>query len=79
MAFQMVKWTRHITDSGKDEELREKPDDLNHYFRLRDDDSIVYGYGYTDDSSSFEPLDHYGPLYGVTEIQYKENGQWKTL
>lgn len=50
-----------------------------HHFRLLDDDKIVYFYGYSDDNSSFRPLDETMGSYGCTEIQYFENGKWETL
>lgn len=41
-----------------------------HKFRLLDDDSEIYFYGFSDDDSSFEPLDWSMGLWGCTEIQY---------
>ena len=52
----------------------------NHRFRMLDDDGMMYYKGYSDDSSSFEPLDDFGmPNAGCTDIQYWENGKWESL
>ena len=53
-------------------------------FRLLDDDGNVYFRGYMldlfeDADKAFAPLDDVGAAYGCTEMQYRENGQWKTL
>jgi hypothetical protein len=48
-------------------------------FRILDDDGIVYYEGYSNNSSSFSPLDSYAKSDGCTDIQYFENGQWNTL
>lgn len=48
-------------------------------FRVLDDDGNVYFEGLSDDNSSFEPLDRVGVNYGAVEIQYFEDGQYKTL
>ena len=51
-----------------------------HPFRMYDDDGILYYEGYSNDSSSFQPLDEFGmPNAGCTEIKYLENGKWETL
>lgn len=42
-----------------------------HKFRLLDDDGGIYIYGVSDDDSDFEPLDYFMPMYGCTEIQYR--------
>ena len=82
--FKITKWCAAITDSGKDETIAKKPKELNHKFRLLDDDGNIYAYGYSDDSDSeeaFAPLDYYQGYYGCTEIQYKnpETGIYETL
>ena len=56
-----------------------KPDNLNHKFRVFDDDGILYAEGYTDDSSSFKPLDYAMADWGCTEIKYLEGEEWETL
>lgn len=56
-------------------------------FRLLDDDGEVYFIGLLErkafenapDYVAFEPLDAFGTAYGCTELQYKQNGHWKTL
>ena len=49
-------------------------------FRMLDDDGMVYYVGYSNDSSSFQPLDDFGmPNAGCTDIQYLENGKWESL
>lgn len=91
--YCITKWCKSITDSGKDEythrETKLKEKLIERYgecpklyrFRLLDDDGIVYGYGLSDDDSSFAPLDKYESWYGCTEIQYKnpETGIYETL
>lgn len=90
--YCITKWTRNITDSGKDEYTHRLPvmrrrlaergnasaDLLS--FRLLDDDGIVYAYGKNTDCD-FAPLDKYEPLYGCTEIQYRDpdSGKYITL
>ena len=46
----------------------------DHFFRLLDDDGVVYAWGWSDDDSSFQPLDEYGSAFGCTEIQYRVAG-----
>lgn len=82
--FEITKWTKNVTDNGQVQVVAEKPKGLDFKFRLLDDDGLVYAYGYSDscdDEKAFEPLDFYEPLYGVTEIQYKEpeTGEYETL
>lgn len=77
--YKITKWTRHITDDGKDKVVCPKPKELDHKFRLLDDDKIIYAYGYSNDNNSFAPLDRYESMYGCTEIQYYEKGKWETL
>lgn len=54
-------------------------------FRLLDDDGEVYYVGvidtvYCSEAKAFSPLDDFGtPNAGCTEMQYFENGEWKTL
>ncbi len=84
--FCITKWTKAITDSGKDEftgrlpkmraKLIEKYGSVPtlYSFRLLDDDGEIYAYGKSTDNSSeaaFAPLDSYEAVYGCTEIQYK--------
>lgn len=72
--FVIDKWCKAITDSGKDEYTGIKiPPQCAFEFRLRDDDGIVYAHGWSNDDSSFDPLDRYQMDYGVTEIQYKNS------
>jgi transposase len=82
--FLITEWTKHVADEGIDKTVAPKPKDLNYKFRLLDDDGRIYAYGYSDaenDEDAFEPLDYYGSLYGVTEIQYinPESGEYETL
>lgn len=85
--YCITKWTRHITDSGKDEYTgrfehmkRRLADELAsndntpiqvYDFRLLDDDGVIYAYGKST-VRSFAPLDRYEPDYGCTEIQYRD-------
>lgn len=92
--YCITKWTKAVTDSERDEythalpkfretlkkELGEVP--TLYDFRLLDGDGIIYAYGKAtghDDEDAFTPLDDYTGDYGVTEIQYKVNGVYKTL
>ena len=91
--YCITKWCKAITDSGRDEYtdwLNDMKKELKgrfgyvpslYTFRLLDDDGEVYAYGKSTDRSSFAPLDHYLPLYGCTEIQYKNKvtGVYETL
>lgn len=91
--FCITKWTRHITDSGRDEHtgrleamkarlLKQSGTVPQLYkFRLLDDDGIVYAYGMSTRPDSFAPLDRYQWVYGCTEIQYKDpkTGKYETL
>lgn len=91
--FCITKWTKAITDSGKDEYtkrlLKMKERLIEKYgevpelfdFRLLDDDGEIYAYGKSTDDSSFAPLDRYMYDYGCTEIQYKNKitGKYETL
>lgn len=73
------RMTRYVRVFGDTEEsvLRR----MGHQFRLLDDDGNVYFHGRSGDDSSFEPLDWATPLYGCTEIQYRneETGGWDSL
>lgn len=53
-------------------------------FRLLDDDGEIYFYGEYDgingsESEAFAPLDEWGTAFGCTEMEYKKDGEWKTL
>ncbi len=53
---------------------------MEHKFRMLDGDREIYYYGKSSCNSSFAPLDDFGMgNSGCTEIQYYENGKWKTL
>lgn len=82
-SFVITKWCASITDSGKDEIINQKLSDLDYLFRLKDDDDIVYAYGYSktnDDEAAFAPLDYYENDYGCTTIEYySDAGGWETL
>lgn len=91
--FCITKWTKAITDSGKDEYTGRLPKLKEKYqekygvapklftFRLLDDDGEIYAYGKSTDDSSFAPLDRYMNDYGCTEIQYRNpvTGKYETL
>ena len=92
--FCITKWTKVITDSGKDEytgllpHMKEAhkvkhgsyPENL-YTFRLLDDDGEIYAYGKSTVPDSFAPLDRYMNDYGCTEIQYRnpKTGKYETL
>ena len=91
--FCITKWTKEITDSGKDEYTGRLPRLKEKYaekfgtqpqlfsFRLLDDDGVIYAYGKSTNHGSFAPLDAYMDVYGCTEIQYKNpgTGKYETL
>lgn len=91
--YCITKWTKAITDSGKDEytgrleKLKAKCVEkfgcvpTLHSFRLLDDDGEIYAYGKSTDDSDFAPLDRYMYDYGCTEIQYRNpaTGKYETL
>ena len=91
--YCVTKWTKHITDSHKDEYTHRLPRMKQKLieregaipplfkFRLLDSDGYVYAYGVSTNDSSFAPLDRYMPDYGCTEIQYKNHctGKYETL
>lgn len=82
--YVITMWTRHITDSGKDEKTKACHTAYPYKFRLLDDDGVIYAYGYSktnDDEEAFLPLDDYQGAYGVTEIQYRDpkTKEWETL
>lgn len=81
VSFIITKWTKNITDSGKDETVNKKPEELDAKFRLLDDDGNILAYGYSSDDSSFLPMDYYRGSYGCTEIQYKneKTKEYETL
>ena len=67
--------------NGQENTLEDCIGNCKHKFRMLDDDGELYYEGYSDDDSSFDPLDDFGtPNAGCTEIQYKdEKGKWSTL
>ena len=51
-------------------------------FRLLDGDGLVYAYGWSEDDSSFAPLDDFGePSWGCVSIEYfnEEKLEWEEL
>lgn len=64
--------------------IAENPSPRWNSFRLLDDDKYLYFEGIYNGlkesgDKAFEPLDDFGGSYGCTELQYFENGNWKTL
>lgn len=57
--------------------------ELNHRFRMLDDDGNVYYEGRNDtqdDDNAFGPLEDFGtPNAGCTDIQYRVRGKWQSL
>ncbi len=78
--WNITKWCKAITDSGKDEYTHRDVSGCEYSFRLLDDDGEVYAYGKAN-AITFAPLDCYMYEYGCTEIQYKnkETGKHETL
>lgn len=82
--FKITKWTAAITDDKKDKVVAEKPENMPFLFRLKDDDDIIYAYGYAstnDDEDAFAPLYEWGQAYGCTSIEYfsESTGEWEQL
>ncbi len=52
-----------------------------HCFKLYDGDNTLYFVGYSQDDSSFDPVDDYGINYGVVTIKYynKQTKTWDIL
>lgn len=66
--------------NGKEKTLEDAQKVCTHAFRMLDDDGEVYYHGKSSCSSSFDPLDDFGmPNAGCTDIQYFEDGRWKSL
>ena len=80
-SWNITKWCKSITDSGKDEYTGRDTKGMTERFRLLDDDGTVFAYGKAKEGVDFEPLDYYMYEYGCTEIQYKnkETGEYETL
>lgn len=68
--WNITKWCKSITDSGKDEYTGRDVEGCPFSFRLLDDDGEVYGYGKASEAT-FGPLDTYANAYGCIEIQFK--------
>lgn len=82
--FVITKWTKEITDSGKDEYTGANHNGYPYKFRLLSDDGDVCAYGYcktNDDEDAFNPLDYYMYAYGLTMIEYwnSETKEWEML
>jgi hypothetical protein len=66
--------------NATDEQLKEVKKDCKHHFKLYDDDGELYYEGYSDDDSSFSPLDWAMADSGCTEIKYRTaSGKYETL
>ena len=78
--WNITKWCKSITDSGKDEYTGRDVTGCDRRFRLLDDDGEIYAYGKASEET-FAPLDAYMYDYGCTEIQYKnlDTGKYETL
>lgn len=76
--WNITKWCKSITDSGKDEYTGRDVSGCLHRFRLLDDDGEVYAYGKAS-KETFAPLDAYMYEYGCTEIQYKDEETGKYI
>ncbi len=80
MKWNVTKWCKTITDSGKDEYTGRDVTGCNFRFRLLDDDGEIYAYGKASEKT-FAPMDAYMYVYGCTEIQYKNEttGKYEAL
>ncbi len=68
--------------NATEEQIKElKKRGLVHHFKMYDDDGECYYSGYSNDDSSFDPLDHFGmPNAGCTELKYRNaDGTYSTL
>jgi len=61
--------------NGEFTSLEDCKQNCRYKFRLLDDDGKVQYVGYSNDPSSFVPLDQ----FGCTSIEYYENGKWELL
>ena len=73
------KYAEFMKKDCVDDDVPDNADNL-HEFILLDDDNMVYYRGFSDDSSSFEPLDWGMANAGCTAIMYKNNKtDWEYL
>ena len=72
------EYAEFVKKECADDNLPDNEDEL-HEFILLDDDNNVYFRGFSDDSSSFEPLDWAMNGYGCTAIMYRFGDTWEYL
>ena len=68
-------------ENATPEQIEEIKKTHPHKFRMYDDDGELYYEGYSNDDSSFDPLDDFGmPNAGCADIRYKnKNNEFETL
>jgi hypothetical protein len=73
----------HLDDlkSTKEEKTAIKAEGCIYHFKIYDDDAILYYSGYSNDDSSFDPLDDYAMgAAGAVTIKYRnEQGRYEIL
>jgi len=73
------EYAESLKEECTDDNVPTNKDEL-YEFLLLDDDTNVYFRGFSDDDSSFEPLDWAMGEYGCTGIMYKtKDGEWRYL
>lgn len=85
MGFKITKDNVHVKEEHQQWDCKGKEywnyKGGKHKFRLLDDDGEIYFYGFSDNNSSFRPLDWAMPQWGCTEIQYRneQTKRYETL
>lgn len=73
-SWNITKWCKSITDSGKDEHTGKDTAGMTERFRLLDDDGVVYACGKAREGVDFEPLDYYMCSYGFGSMGGRHTG-----
>lgn len=71
-----------VNDFPEDFILNQKKEISNKFkfkFRLLDGDKKIYFEGWATQNDSFEPLDFFGSEFGCTDLQFFENGKFRSL
>jgi len=76
--FYTEEYVKSVEEECTDDNVPMNKSEL-HEFIILDDDDNVYFRGYSDDSSSFDPLDWAMSGYGCTAIMYQIGDTWEYL
>ena len=76
--YYTEEYAESVKEQCNDENIPDNCDEL-HEFIVLDDDNIVYFRGFSDDASSFKPLDWAMNGYGCTAIMYRFDNTWEYL